>query len=70
LSKICRPTALVGTNGSIDYKIDQLDVRGSCQGMVLVDGAWYCRAMSESLMNATKDFRDYKRSTRRPTRAG
>jgi hypothetical protein len=41
----------------IDYKIDQLGRQGTYEGMVLVDGAWYCPGMPDVLITATKDFR-------------
>jgi hypothetical protein len=44
----------------LDYKIDQLGRQGTYEGMILVDGSFFCPAMSESLINATKDFRDNK----------
>ena len=43
-----------------DYRIDQLGLQGTHQGMILVDDSFYCPAMSEALINATKDFRDGK----------
>ena len=42
----------------LDYKIDQLGLQGSYEGMNLVDGSWYCPAMPTALVNATLDFRN------------
>jgi hypothetical protein len=52
------PARALGYQLVLDYKIDQLGNQGSFQGMVQVDGAWYCPGMSESLVNATRDFRN------------
>jgi hypothetical protein len=41
----------------LDYKITQLGHQGSHDGMILVDGTWYCSGMPETLVNATLDFR-------------
>jgi hypothetical protein len=54
------PARSLGYELVIDYKIDQLGLQGTHQGMNLVDGAFYCPAMPESLINATKDLRDKK----------
>jgi hypothetical protein len=54
------PARGLGYQLVLDYKSDQLGRQGSFQGMVLVDGAWYCPGMSDSLINATKDFRSGK----------
>lgn len=51
------PARSLGYQLVLDYKIDQLGLQGAHQGM-MVDGSFYCPAMSESLINATKDFRD------------
>ena len=40
-----------------DYKIDQLGVQGSYSGAKLIEGAWYCPAIPNSLANATHDHR-------------
>jgi len=44
----------------LDYKIDQLGLQGTYEGMILVDWWFYCPAMPETLINATKDFREGK----------
>ena len=54
------PARSLGYQLVIDYKIDQLGLQGTHQGMILVDGSFYCPAMSEALINATKDLRDGK----------
>ncbi len=54
------PARALGYQLVLDYKIDQLGLQGTHQGMILVDGAFYCPALPESLINATKDFRDGK----------
>jgi hypothetical protein len=54
------PARSLGYQLVLDYKVDQLGLQGAHQGMILVDGSFYCPAMSESLINATKDFRDGK----------
>ena len=54
------PAAALGYDLVLDYKIDQLGLQGTHQGMILVDGSFYCPAMPEALINATKDFRDGK----------
>jgi hypothetical protein len=52
------PARALGYQLVLDYKIDQLGNQGSYQGMVQVDGAWYCPGMRESLVTASKDFRN------------
>ncbi len=52
------PARSLGYQLVIDYKSDQLGRQGTYQGMILVDGHFYCPAMPETLINATKDFRD------------
>ena len=54
------PARALGYRSVLDYKIDQLGRQGSFQGMVQVDGVYYCPAMPEPLINATRDFRDKK----------
>jgi hypothetical protein len=51
------PVRALGYDLVLDYKIDQLGRQGSHDGMVLVDGSWYCPAIPETLINATVDFR-------------
>lgn len=52
------PARALGYKLVLDYKIDQLGRQGSYEGMVLVDGSWFCPALPESLINATLDFRN------------
>jgi hypothetical protein len=54
------PARSLGYQLVLDYRINQLGLQGTHQGMIQVDGSFYCPAMSESLINATKDFRDGK----------
>lgn len=54
------PARALGYLPVLDYKIDQLGLQGSEQGMIQVDGSWYCPGMPESLINATLDFRKKK----------
>ena len=54
------PARSLGYQLVLDYRSDQLGLQGTHQGMILVDGSFYCPAMSESLINATRDFRDGK----------
>jgi hypothetical protein len=52
------PARALGYQLVLDYKIDQLGNQGSYEGMVLVDGAWYCPGLRDNLITATKDFRN------------
>src|SRR5271166_236531 len=52
------PARALGCLLVLDYKVDQLGVQDSYQGMLLVDGGWYCPGMPEKLINATRDLRD------------
>ena len=54
------PARSLGYQLVLDYKIDQLGLQGTYKGMILVDGYFYCPAMPETLVNATKDVRDGK----------
>jgi hypothetical protein len=51
------PARSLGYDLVLDYKITQLGHQGSHDGMVLVDGTWYCPGMPETLVSATLDFR-------------
>jgi hypothetical protein len=51
------PARALGYKLVLDYKIDQLGRQGSQDGMLLVDGTWYCPGMPEPLINATVEFR-------------
>ena len=52
------PATALGYKPVFDYKIDQLGRQGSHEGMILVDGTYYCPSMPDPLITATKDFRD------------
>jgi len=52
------PARALGYEPVHDYKIDQLGLQGSYEGMILVGGCWYCPAMPPSLVNATRDLRN------------
>jgi hypothetical protein len=52
------PARALGYDLVVDYKIDQLGRQGSHEGMILVDGTYYCPSMPEPLITATKDLRD------------
>ena len=54
------PARSLGYKLVLDYKIDQPGRQGTYEGMILVDGTFYCPAIPEALMNATKDARDGK----------
>jgi hypothetical protein len=41
----------------MDYRIDQLGYQANSQGAVLVDGTFYCPAMPQTLVSASKDVR-------------
>lgn len=51
------PARAMGYQLVIDYRVDQLGRQANSQGAVLVEGAWYCPAMPEVLVNATIDLR-------------
>lgn len=51
------PARAMGYELVIDYRVDQLGRQANSQGAVLVEGAWYCPAMPEVLVNATIDLR-------------
>ncbi|MDE3087123.1 MAG: hypothetical protein KGJ77_10215, partial [Acidobacteriota bacterium] len=40
-----------------DYKIDQLGIKASYNGFVQIEGAWYCPAISQPLIDATLEYR-------------
>lgn len=51
------PARAMGFQLVVDYRVDQLGRQANSQGAVLVEGAWYCPAMSEALVAATIDLR-------------
>ena len=42
----------------LDYHKDQLGVQGSHAGALLIEGNWYCPAMPQALIDATRDYRN------------
>ena len=52
------PARALGYQLVLDYKIDQLGIQGSHQGMLLVDGSWSCPSIPEALITATRDIRN------------
>jgi len=61
------PVRALGMGMVTDYKVDQLGINGEHAGALQIEGAFYCPAMPEHLVNATKDFRagDIDEETRR-----
>jgi len=51
------PARALGYELVLDYRIDQLGLQNSHDGMILVDGTWYCPATPTALVNATSDLR-------------
>jgi hypothetical protein len=51
------PAMALGFEPVHDYKIDQLGLQGSYEGMIMVGGCWYCPEMPLSLVNATLELR-------------
>lgn len=52
------PARALGYDPVLDYKIDQLGLQGSHEGMLLIEGGWYCPSIPKVLITATKDFRE------------
>jgi hypothetical protein len=44
----------------MDYRNDQLGIQATAHGAIMVEGWWYCPAMPQGLIDATKDFRAKK----------
>jgi hypothetical protein len=44
----------------LDYKSDQLGVKAEAQGFLQIEGAWYCPAIPQTLIDATIDFREHR----------
>src|ERR1035437_5582644 len=42
----------------LSYRSDQLGVQAQSNGLILVEGRWYCPAMPKSLIDATSDLRN------------
>jgi len=51
------PARSLGYQPVLDYRDDQLGIKDSHAGAVMIEGAWYCPMIPESLANATLDFR-------------
>ena len=51
------PAQALGYQGVYDYKIDQPGVKGSHEGFLLIEGAFYCPSIPQALIDATLDFR-------------
>lgn len=51
------PARALGYEPVFDYKVDQLEIQGSYAGMLQIEGAWYCPAISKVLIEATIDLR-------------
>jgi hypothetical protein len=54
------PALALGYSPVYDYRIDQLGVKDSHQGFVLVEGAFYCPAIPKALVDATVDYREHR----------
>jgi hypothetical protein len=51
------PVRALGYSLVMDYKVTELGRQANSQGAVMVDGAFYCPAMPEALVNASCDKR-------------
>ncbi|MGA8724675.1 MAG: hypothetical protein WB565_06510 [Acidimicrobiales bacterium] len=51
------PTRALGYELVLSYRIDQLGIQGQSNGLILVEGRWYCPSMPVALINATTDLR-------------
>jgi hypothetical protein len=51
------PVGFLGYELVLGYEIDQLGFQDNHQGMKQIDGSFSCPAMTDPLINATKDFR-------------
>ena len=47
----------LGYQPVFDYKVDQLGIQGSFAGMLQIEGAWYCPAIPQPLIEATIELR-------------
>jgi hypothetical protein len=52
------PARALGYRVVLDYKIDQLGLQGEHQGMLLIEGAFYCPSIPDVLITATLDYRN------------
>lgn len=51
------PARALGYQLVLNYRDDQLGVQGSHEGALLIEGAWYCPAIPQNLIDATADHR-------------
>ena len=51
------PARALGYQPVFDYKVDQLGIQGSFAGMLQIEGAWYCPAIPQPLIEATIELR-------------
>ncbi len=51
------PVRALGYQLVVDYRVEQLGCQANSHGAVLVEGTWYCPAMPEVLVAATRDLR-------------
>ena len=51
------PARALGYKLVLDYREDQLGIQAYHAGAFMIEGAWYCPAITEPLIDATKDFR-------------
>jgi hypothetical protein len=51
------PLRALGYEPVFDYKEDQLGIKDSYEGAILVEGGWYCPQMPGPLVDATLDYR-------------
>jgi hypothetical protein len=58
------PVRALGYSVVIDYKSTELGRQGESGGALMVDGAFYCPAMPEALVNAGSDYRSGRISER------
>lgn len=52
------PARLLDYDLVLNYRIDQLGVHGESNGLLQVEGRWYCPAMPKTLVSATLDYRE------------
>jgi hypothetical protein len=50
------PARALGYRPVLDYAQDHLGIQGTEQGFAFIEGAWFCPALPEGLINATIDF--------------
>ncbi|WP_298209432.1 hypothetical protein [Ferrimicrobium sp.] len=54
------PLRAMGFELCFDYQRNQLGIQDNYAGAILVEGNWFCPAMPQALIDATKDFREGK----------